>query len=120
MYNSFQNIHALEITKNTRDAYSFERYGENAWFKCARFLLAEGYTVEAVIEVLRSKHMRWAGDRAATCKGGYNIFRKYYFQNQGLTFKDRHSVTGKNCIDDMLKDECGLAKFLTDDEALIK
>lgn len=112
-YNSFQNIHALEITKNTQDAYSFHRYGENAWFKCARFMLAEGYTVEAVIEVLRSKHMRWAGDRAATCKGGYNIFRKYYFNREGIAGR-----TGKFYIDEMLKNECGLAKFMVNDEAI--
>ena len=118
-YNSFQNIQALEITKNTRDAYSFDRYGEKHWFKVARFLIAEGYTIEAVIEILRSKHMRWAADRNKNGQSGsYTLFRKYYYTNQGWDYA--RSVTGKMDIDEMLKDECGLAKFLVNDEALIK
>ena len=105
-YNSFQNIHAHDIANKTRDAYSFHRYGENAWFKVARFLIAEGYTLEAVNEILRSKHMRWAADHSSGQKGGYNVFRKYYLQIQGWDHPSSRSRTGKNDIDQMLKDEC--------------
>lgn len=45
----------------TQDAYSFDRYGAEAWMQAIR-LLIELYTEEEVEWILRSKYMRWAAD----------------------------------------------------------
>ena len=45
-----------------QDAYSFDRYGAEAWMNAIR-LLAPFYTEEEVEWILRSKYMRWAADR---------------------------------------------------------
>ncbi len=46
----------------TQDAYSFDRYGAEAWMNAIR-LLIELYDEEDTEWILRSKYMRWAADR---------------------------------------------------------
>ena len=52
----------------TQDAYSFDRYGAEAWMQAIR-LLIELYTEEEVEWILRSKYMRWAADRFGVWTG---------------------------------------------------
>ena len=51
---------ALAVAKSTEDAYSFDRY--KSWDACALALRGLGYDVREATAILRSKHMRWAGD----------------------------------------------------------
>jgi len=53
---------AKKIALMTEDAYSHDRYAFGAWEACAFMLLGRGHTAEGVEAILRSKHMRWAGD----------------------------------------------------------
>ena len=97
-YNSFQNILALELVEQTSNAYSFDRYGRKQWFLIARFLISENYAKEAVVRILRSKHMRWAAD--ARNKGTYSEFRRYYLKPY---CDNANSKAGKFHIDQMLE-----------------
>lgn len=56
------------MLERTRDAYSFNRYGEEAWMNAIR-LLAPLYTEDDVEWILRSKYMRWAADRFGDWSG---------------------------------------------------
>ena len=56
------------MLERTRDAYSFDRYGERAWMNAIR-LLAPSCTEEEVEWILRSKYMRWAADRFGDWSG---------------------------------------------------
>jgi hypothetical protein len=51
------------LAEKTDDAYSRERYGRS-WKACALLLLKRGFDEREVEAVLRSKWMRWAGDRS--------------------------------------------------------
>lgn len=55
-----------QMLNQTRDAYSFDRYGEEAWRTAIVNLYAMGYNDEQVEWVLRSKYMRWAADHFAS------------------------------------------------------
>lgn len=59
------NFDAAQLAKNTKDAYSFSRYGKAQWLACATLLAARGYSYEQADAVLRSKIMRYAADNAA-------------------------------------------------------
>jgi hypothetical protein len=48
------------LAERSSDAYSFDRY--DSWRACAALLLRRGHTEREAEAVLRSKHMRWAGD----------------------------------------------------------
>ena len=50
------------IVLETKDAYSFNRYGETAWTESAKNLHNLGYSNKKIVEILRSKIMRWAAD----------------------------------------------------------
>ena len=52
----------------TQDAYSFDRYGAEAWMNAIR-LLIELYDEEDTEWILRSKYMRWAADRFGVWTG---------------------------------------------------
>lgn len=60
----------------TQDAYSFERYGEEAWLEAIRYMKSKGLTHTQTEVMLRSKHMRWAMDVAGD-KNKKQAFRKY-------------------------------------------
>ena len=51
-----------KIAENTSGAYSVDRYGE-VWEEIIAFLLGDGVSQAAIEWILKSKHMRWAGDR---------------------------------------------------------
>lgn len=55
-------INENALHARAQDAYSFDRYGAEAWMNAIR-LLIELYTEEEVEWILRSKYMRWAADR---------------------------------------------------------
>ena len=61
-------IDPLEMLERTRDAYSFDRYGEEAWLN-AISLLSLIYNEAEVEWILYSKYMRWAADRFGTWSG---------------------------------------------------
>lgn len=98
--NSFDYILATKLAAQTSDAYSYDRYGVSEWQKCIWFLLEEGYTNEAIEQILRSKTMRWAADGSpkgyeGTCK----IFSRYYAEETAS-------------IIEMLVDDCGIENYL--------
>lgn len=65
------------ICHATRDAYSYDRYGETEWRRCADYLAELGLTAREIESVLRSKVMRWAADNAAhedATKGDFVAF----------------------------------------------
>lgn len=65
MADSEKEVAAMTIADETgADAYSYDRYGEEAWRESARALLDAGYTKDQTREILRSKVMRWAADQA--------------------------------------------------------
>lgn len=55
-------INENALHARTQDAYSFDRYGAEAWMNAIR-LLIELYDEEDTEWILRSKYMRWAADR---------------------------------------------------------
>ena len=61
-------INENDLHARTQDAYSFDRYGAEAWMNAIR-LLIEFYTEEEVEWILRSKYMRWAADRFGVWSG---------------------------------------------------
>ena len=52
------------IALNTKDSYSFDRYGMENWIQCAQLLIDEDLSQEQAETFLRSKHMRWCADAA--------------------------------------------------------
>lgn len=60
-----------EISDNTSDAYSYDRYGQAAWLRAIYLLTAVGYTESQVIITLRSKYMRWAADSFSKQRDGF-------------------------------------------------
>jgi hypothetical protein len=68
-----------KIMDYTRDAYSYDRYGEDVWEEIIEFLLSKNVLPEVIEWVLISKHMRWAADSIGgsdqlSLKG----FKQYY------------------------------------------
>jgi hypothetical protein len=51
-----------QITYETLDSYSANRYGNREWVNCAAYLQGLGLSDADVETVLRSKVMRWAAD----------------------------------------------------------
>ncbi len=51
---------AARIAASCADAYSADRYA--SWAGCARLLARRGYDAREIEALLRSKHLRWAGD----------------------------------------------------------
>lgn len=64
-------INENALHARTQDAYSFDRYGAEAWMNAIR-LLAPFYTEEEVEWILYSKYMRWAADRFGVWTGDPN------------------------------------------------
>lgn len=60
---------AEQIAAATQDAYSCDRYAPDQWVAVATLLLEEGATPAQVEWIMRSKHMRWAGDCATYAYG---------------------------------------------------
>ena len=53
----------MQMERDTADAYSFDRYGQDAWLQSIRELSwTLGYDPVQVEWILRSKYMRWAAD----------------------------------------------------------
>lgn len=78
--NSFDAIKAYSIANSTSNAYSYDAYGQGEWVRCILFLKEEGYNDEAIIYILRSKHMRWARDSFDATASG---FMMYYSGRKG-------------------------------------
>jgi hypothetical protein len=49
--------------------YSFDYYGPDNWMDIIRWLIEQGYNAEETEQVMRSKLMRWASDRAGHVDG---------------------------------------------------
>lgn len=59
---------AEAVAESCADAYSADRYG--SWRMVAFKLLQKGFTDKEAEAIMRSKHMRWAGDawEGPSCK----------------------------------------------------
>jgi hypothetical protein len=72
------NAKAKAMAEKTKDAYSFDRYGERCWLASVKFLLTH-FAANQVEWILRSKHMRWAGDFSEGRRGiPMKTMEKYY------------------------------------------
>lgn len=96
-YTDEQNQMAEEAVEFTNTAYSFDRYSEKEWFQIARFLLTEGYNFLMVVEILKSKFMRWGADYQGPTLTG---FKKYFLS------VENHTGNVKKDIEHMLINEC--------------
>jgi len=65
------------------DAYMFDAYGEKLWRSVTKFLFSEGFSEAGVIEILRSKHMRWADDSVGQIST-LKEFKEYYGDGSGI------------------------------------
>jgi len=48
------------IMNETQDAYMRKYFTEESWQKSVENLFTAGYTVKAILEIMRSLYMRWA------------------------------------------------------------
>lgn len=55
-------VDANKIAEQTKDAYSFSRYGQKSWAASCRMLLRRGYNAKQIEAIMRSKWTRRAGD----------------------------------------------------------
>ena len=62
MTDVFEAIRVSDIMCDTRRAFMIDVYGLEEWRKCISYLLDRGMEPVEVVELLRSKHMRWADD----------------------------------------------------------
>lgn len=93
------------IFSRTRDAYSYDRYGTLMWLETIRHLDRIGYTNEQIIEIMKSKHVRWAADTIS-------IDEDICFYPMRIDVRDsinNYFETEKSLIDSMLID-IGLQK----------
>ncbi len=67
---------ARKVALATQDAYSYDRYGSNAWLATAKWMAKQGLNEQEIEAMLRSKHTRWAMD-AAGDKGKSKAFENY-------------------------------------------
>lgn len=67
---------ARSVALATSDAYSYDRYGVNAWLATAKYLEKQGLTDRQIEAMLRSKHTRWAMDHAGD-KNKSKAFQNY-------------------------------------------
>lgn len=81
MGNLFEIIKAADVVNATKDAYKYESFGYDEWYKCAVFLFEEGLCPEQVEYILRSKHMRWSEDYAFPDESDSECFISYYHAN---------------------------------------
>ena len=51
-----------QLEEATEMAYSFDRYSRGGWRQCLRLLRTIGLNDKEIQAVMRSKHLRWAGD----------------------------------------------------------
>ena len=88
-----------ETSKNWQDggAYSFDAYGAENWKNVIEWLLSQGYTQDETEQVLRSKLMRWASDRAS--KYGDATVEDFIEYNNDL------ARNGKTQVEDFLDSE---------------
>lgn len=79
---------AKTIVASTQDAYSYDRYGINAWTSATKYLLSRGLTDRQVEAFLRSKHTRWAmdwaGDRGKGKAVQNYIEKSHWFKSDRL------------------------------------
>jgi hypothetical protein len=71
------NIRALRVASRTANAYSFDRYGEVSWRACALLLLRRDFSEQETEAILRSKWMRWAGDRSMRSSASSKDLARY-------------------------------------------
>lgn len=73
---------AIEIAHNCEDAYSYESYTAAGWKQCAIMLAEHGFSKSQIVEVLRSKFTRWAGDYSSNRYGRYTSGDLKWFMDQ--------------------------------------
>lgn len=73
---------ARKVALATQDAYSYDRYGANAWLATAKWLAKQGLTERQIEAMLRSKHTRWAMDAAGDKNKG-TAFSAYVENSRG-------------------------------------
>lgn len=81
---------AKNLSIETSDAYSFDRYGMDEWRAIATFMISQGVSEEVAAWVLRSKHMRWAADRMPEFDEGIGAegFEHYWERNENDILKN--------------------------------
>jgi hypothetical protein len=75
--------------------YSFNYYGAENWMDVIKWLLDHGYTAEETEEVMRSKLMRWASDKAGHSDEDCTL-------EDFLEFNNEPTRGGKTQVDDFL------------------
>lgn len=78
--------------------YSFVFYGEENWMDIIQWLLSQGYTPEETEQVMRSKLMRWASDKAGHANGDCTLEDFLNFNSTEPGYRHR----GKTQVDDFL------------------
>jgi len=75
--------------------YSFNYYGADNWMDVIKWLLERGYTPKETEEVMRSKLMRWASDKAGHSDEDCTL-------EDFLEFNKESGRQGKTQVDDFL------------------
>lgn len=86
--NERNKIAAKNIAKATEDAYMAKEYGTD-FERCAFFLLEKNFSENEVEMILRSKHMRWAGEN-------FEDFSTYFKSQEKNIFLDATRWTYEN------------------------
>jgi hypothetical protein len=78
------------LLDRTRDAYSFDTYGESGWRGAIAMLVRRGYDDRQIEAILRSKWTRWAGDMSNKPHGRNNgaDLARFLDTAKGTTAKD--------------------------------
>ncbi len=87
-YSAFDVIRATEMAARTSNAYKYDGYGQEQWILIILFMMS--YKVdEAQIEwILRSKHMRWAGDVSSSGNEDLEAFVDYWVEHHDTMLND--------------------------------
>ena len=88
-----------EIEEESAIAYSRDNYSDGAWRGAIKYLHSQGFDKEAIVETLRSKHMRWCHDYWYGRKGVRNV--------SGVKIAEYLSENLSN-IKEMLKNELNI------------
>jgi len=86
-----------QLEEATEMAYSFDRYSRGGWRQCLRLLRSMSLNDKEIQAVMRSKHMRWAGDMDSERRYGHHnsMTLKNYLQRRPISPAElKELVTG--------------------------
>ena len=78
------------LSEDTKDAYSYDRYGKEAWNKSIANLSKIGFSAEEIKWVLESKYMRWVAD--AFQEQNENNESKPLIGNEIIKYNNRYKI----------------------------